>query len=109
MGYEGFKKRYAAITAIGGYLPEERRTNADLEKITDTSDEWIVQRTGIRERRILQDGLGTSVMIVKAVEDLLKHYPSDVKQVDAVIVATPTQDIMFLFTVNILAAQINVR
>lgn len=109
MGYEGFKKRYAAITAIGGYLPEERRTNADLEKITDTSDEWIVQRTGIRERRILQDGLGTSDMIVKAVEDLLKHYPRDVKKVDAIIVATSTPDMMMPSTANILAEKLDLE
>ena len=83
MGIEGIKKRYANITAIGGYLPDHRRTNADLEKITETSDEWIVQRTGIRERRILEDGLGTSDMIVKAVEDMLRHYPKDIQSVDA--------------------------
>ncbi len=107
MGNDGFKKRYAAITAIGGYLPEERRTNADLEKLTDTSDEWIVQRTGIKERRILQDGLGTSDMIVKAVEDLLKHYPRDIKAVDAIIVATSTPDMMMPSTANILAEKLD--
>lgn len=109
MGYEGFKKRYAAITAIGGYLPEERRTNADLEKITETSDEWIVQRTGIKERRILQDGLGTSDMIVKAVEDLLSHYPKDIKTVDAIIVATSTPDMMMPSTANILAEKLDLE
>lgn len=109
MGNDGFKKRYAAITAIGGYLPEERRTNADLEKLTDTSDEWIVQRTGIKERRILQDGLGTSDMIVKAVEDLLKHYPRDIKAVDAIIVATSTPDMMMPSTANILAEKLDLE
>ncbi len=107
MGNDGFKKRYAGITAIGGYLPEERRTNADLEKLTDTSDEWIVQRTGIKERRILQDGLGTSDMIVKAVEDLLNHYPRDIKAVDAIIVATSTPDMMMPSTANILAEKLD--
>src|SRR5690606_26469990 len=107
MGKDGLTKRYAAITAIGGYIPEQRRTNADLEKITDTSDEWIVQRTGIRERRILGEGLGTSDMIVGAVEDMLAHYPKDIQTVDAIIVATSTPDMMMPSTANILAEKLN--
>jgi 3-oxoacyl-[acyl-carrier-protein] synthase-3 len=107
MGNEVHQKRYASITAIGGYLPEEKRTNADLEKLSNTSDEWIVQRTGIRERRILQDGLGTSDMIVKAVEDLLKNFPKDIKKVDAIIVATSTPDMMMPSTANILAEKLD--
>ena len=109
MGNDGFKKRYAAITAIGGYLPEQRRTNADLEKVTETSNEWIVQRTGIRERRILEDGLGTSDMIVKAVEDLLTNYPKDIKSIDAILVATSTPDMMMPSTANILAEKLQLE
>jgi 3-oxoacyl-[acyl-carrier-protein] synthase-3 len=109
MGKEEYKKRYATITAIGGYLPEEKRTNADLEKLSDTSDEWIVQRTGIKERRILQDGLGTSDMIVKAVEDLLLNYPKDIKKVDAILVATSTPDMMMPSTANILAEKLDLE
>lgn len=109
MGNDGFKKRYATITAIGGYLPDHRRTNADLEKITETSDEWIVQRTGIRERRILEDGRGTSDMIVKAVEDLLTHYQKDIQSVDAILVATSTPDMMMPSTANILAEKLNLQ
>lgn len=102
--------RFAAITAIGGYLPDHRRTNADLEKITDTSDEWIVQRTGIRERRILEDGLGTSDMIVRAVHDLLANYPDkDIQSVDAIIVATSTPDMMMPATANIVAEKLNLN
>ena len=66
------KRIYAQISAIGGYVPENRRTNSDLEKHTDTSDEWIVKRTGIKERRILDDGLATSDMAVRAIENLIK-------------------------------------
>lgn len=106
MGKDGLTRRYAAITAIGGYLPEQKRTNADLEKITDTSDEWIVQRTGIKERRILAEGLGTSDMIVRAVEDLLANYSKDIKTVDAIIVATSTPDMMMPSTANILAGKL---
>lgn len=108
MGNDSFNnKRYASITAIGGYLPENKRTNADLEKITDTSDEWIVQRTGIKERRILDDGLATSDMVVRAVEDLLKNYPDkDLTKVDGIVVATSTPDMMMPSTANILAGKL---
>ena len=57
----------AAITAVGAYVPEEKLTNADLEKMVDTNDEWIMVRTGIKERRILKDSSkGTSFMAIKA-------------------------------------------
>src|SRR6186713_655315 len=62
----------AAITAVGGYVPEDKLTNFDLEKMVDTNDEWIRSRTGIEERRILKgEGLATSDMVVPAVKDLL--------------------------------------
>src|SRR5690554_6908963 len=97
---------FATISALGGYIPGARRTNADLEKLTDTSDEWIVQRTGIKERRILDDGLGTSDMIVKAVEDMISNYPKDLQSLDALIVATSTPDMMMPSTANILAEKL---
>ncbi|MEK9517263.1 MAG: 3-oxoacyl-ACP synthase, partial [Flavobacteriaceae bacterium] len=60
----------AAITAVGAYVPEEKLTNADLEMMVDTNDEWIVARTGISERRILKDPTkGTSFMAIKAAQD----------------------------------------
>ena len=63
----------AAITCLGAYVPEEVLTNADLEKVLDTNDKWIVSRTGIKERRILNDpAKGTSYMAIKAANDLLK-------------------------------------
>ncbi|MEZ7941725.1 MAG: 3-oxoacyl-ACP synthase, partial [Flavobacteriales bacterium] len=59
----------AAITGVAGYVPEDVLTNADLEKIVDTNDEWILSRTGIEKRHILKgEGLGTSDMAVKAIE-----------------------------------------
>ena len=65
-------KIQAAITCVGGYVPEDKLTNFDLEKIVDTNDEWITSRTGIKERRILKgEGLGTSDMAVKAVQEIL--------------------------------------
>ena len=62
----------AAITAVGGYVPEHVLTNADIEQLVDTSDDWIVSRTGIKERRILKPtSLGTSFMAIKAAQNLL--------------------------------------
>jgi len=67
------KKMTAAITAIGGYVPEDRLTNADLEKIVDTNDEWIRTRTGIEERRILKGaGKATSDLCVPVVLEICK-------------------------------------
>ena len=65
-------KIQAAITAVGGYVPEKILSNKDLEKMVDTTDEWIQSRTGIKERHILEDGRATSDMAVKAVNELLK-------------------------------------
>mgnify|MGYP002343992447 CR=1 FL=1 len=61
------KKIHASITAVGSYLPEKILTNADLEKLVDTSDDWILTRTGIKERRILEEGIGVSFMAINAV------------------------------------------
>lgn len=109
MRNEEFKRRFAAITAIGGYVPENRRTNEDLGKISETSDEWIMQRTGIKERRILEDGLATSDMIVEAVFDLLRNYPKNIQDVDALIVATSSPDMLMPSTANILAEKLGLE
>lgn len=100
---------YAAITAIGGYLPHGRRTNFDLEQVCDTSDEWIVKRTGIKERRILEQGLATSDMAVMAIRDLCTHYDKDISDVDAIIVATSTPDVLMPATANIIARKLGLK
>lgn len=83
----------AAITGVGAYLPEYRLTNKILETMVDTNDEWIVSRTGIKERRILKkEGAGTSYMAIRAAEVLFKKHNIDPKTVDLVIVATATPD-----------------
>jgi 3-oxoacyl-[acyl-carrier-protein] synthase-3 len=75
----------AAITGIHGYVPEDVVTNADLEKIVETNDEWITSRTGIKERRILKgEGKGTSVMAAEAVKGLLEKTNTDPKDIDLV-------------------------
>lgn len=86
----------AAITAVGHYLPEERLTNADLEKLVETNDEWIRTRTGISERRILRDpSKATSYMATEAVKELLDKRGIDGSEIDAIIVGTVTPDMFF--------------
>lgn len=94
---------YAAITGIGGYIPANTRSNSDLEKICDTSDEWIVKRTGIKERRILEEDLATSDMAVRAIEDLAAKYNKNLHDIDALLVATSTPDMPMPATANIIA------
>jgi len=96
------KKITAAITAVGGYVPEDKLTNFDLEKMVDTNDEWIKTRTGITERRILRgEGLATSDMVVPAVKELLQKRGIDAAEIDCLIVATVTPDMIFPATANI--------
>ncbi|MGL5274097.1 3-oxoacyl-[acyl-carrier-protein] synthase-3 [Myroides marinus] len=86
-------KIHAAITAIGCYLPETKLTNADLETMVDTNDEWITSRTGIKERRILKEpGEGASYMAIKAAEDLLRKSGTNPKDIDCIILSTATPD-----------------
>ena len=97
----------AAITAIGGYLPEYKLTNAELEKMVDTSDEWIRTRTGIQERRILKgEGKGTSDMVAPAVLELCAKRGIQPTDIDCVIVATVTPDMVFPATANVVCDKI---
>lgn len=97
----------AAITAVAGWVPEDRLTNFDLEKMVDTNDEWIRTRTGISERRILKgEGLATSDMIAPAVLDLCKKRGIDPKEIDCMIVGTVTPDMVFPSTANVVCDKI---
>ena len=91
----------AAITAVGGYVPEKILTNHELEKMVDTSDEWIRTRTGIKERRILEEDKATSDLCIKAIEQLLDKRGISAEEIDLVIVATVTPDHSFPSTANI--------
>ncbi|HTK85460.1 MAG TPA: 3-oxoacyl-ACP synthase, partial [Patescibacteria group bacterium] len=82
----------SVIAGCGSYLPEQIVTNADLEKRVDTTDEWIVQRTGIRERHLARDDEPTSVMATKAARAALAHAKLTTADIDGVIVATCTPD-----------------
>lgn len=100
----------AAITAIGGYVPETKLTNADLEKMVDTNDEWIRTRTGIAERRILKEkGKGVSDMIVPAVQQILSKKNLNPLDIDCIICATVTPDMVFPATANIVADKIGAK
>ena len=97
----------AAITAVGGYVPDYKLTNAELEKIVDTNDEWITTRTGIKERRLLkEEGKGTSFMAIKAAQNLLEKANLDPKNIDLVIMATATPDMPVASTGVYVATQI---
>ena len=84
----------AVVTGVGMYVPDKILDNKYFESIVDTNDEWIRSRTGIKERRILEEG-GTSVLATKAVEDLLKSTNTNPEEIDVIIVGTVTADMLF--------------
>ncbi len=101
------RKITAAITAVGGYVPDYVLTNQILETMVDTNDEWITARTGIKERRILKEkGKGTSYLAIQAAEDLLKKSNTDPKDIDMVIMATATPDMPVAVTGVYVATEI---
>ncbi len=100
----------AAITAVGGYVPEDKLTNFDLEKMVDTNDEWIRSRTGISERRILKgEGKATSDMVVPAVLQLCEKRGIDPLEIDAMIIGTVTPDMIFPSTANLVCHKVGAR
>src|SRR5688572_27488129 len=101
------QKINAAITAVGGYVPETKLTNADLEKMVDTTDEWIRTRTGVEERRILREpGKGSSDLAVPAVLQLCEKRGIRPEEIDCLICATVTPDMVFPATANIICDKI---
>ncbi|WP_242928400.1 beta-ketoacyl-ACP synthase III [Pontibacter vulgaris] len=97
----------AAITGVGGYVPEYVLTNQELETFVETNDEWIMSRTGIKERHILKgEGLGTSYIGVKAVEELLKKTNTKPEEIELLICATTTPDMQFPATANLITAEV---
>ena len=97
----------AAITAVGAYVPEFVLSNQLLESMVETNDEWITSRTGIKERRILKEkGKGTSFMAIKAAKDLLAKSKVNPEEIDLVILATTTPDMLVAATGVYVASQI---
>ncbi len=104
------EKITAAITGVGGYVPEYRLTNKILETMVDTNDEWIKSRTGIDERRILKgEGLGSSDLGAGAVNDLLKKRGISPEEIDCLICATVTPDMLFPATANIICDKVGIK
>jgi 3-oxoacyl-[acyl-carrier-protein] synthase III len=104
------KKIRAAITAIGGWVPETVLSNKDLEKMVDTTDEWILSRTGIKERRILKgEGRGCSELAANAIKNILEKKKLDPMDIDLVIVGTVTPDHVFPSTSNIICDQLGMK
>jgi len=100
----------ASITAVHGYLPPDLLTNAELARMVDTSDAWITERTGIKERHILRgEGLGTSHMAAEAVRGLLQKTGTKPDEVDLLICATTTPDMQFPSTANLICEMVGVR
>lgn len=100
----------AAITGVHGYLPPDILTNGDLEKMVDTNDEWIVTRTGIKQRHILKgEGLGTSHMAAEAARALLQKKNIAPEEIELVICATVTPDFIFPSTANLVCDMLGIR
>ncbi|MDG1849368.1 MAG: ketoacyl-ACP synthase III [Flavobacteriales bacterium] len=100
----------AAITGIHGWVPEYKLTNEELSTMVDTNDEWITSRTGIKERRILKgEGLGSSDLGAKAVEGLLKKKNIKAEEIDLIICATATPDMIFPSTACIIADKVGAK
>ena len=100
----------AAITAVGGYVPEYRLTNKELETMVDTNDEWIRTRTGVSERRILKGaGKASSDLAIPAVQEILEKKNIDPLEIDCIVVGTVTPDMIFPATANIIANKIGAK
>lgn len=103
-------KTFAAITGVAGYVPEDILSNADLERMVDTTDEWITTRTGIKERRILRTpGKATSDMAVEVVKQLLAKTNTSADEIDLLICATVTPDMTFPDTANTILDKVGAK
>jgi len=100
----------AVIKGVGGYVPEYILNNDELSRMVDTSDEWITQRVGIKERRILKEkGKATSDMAVIAIQELLKKTNTDPKEIDLLICPTITPDMSFPSTANLIGYKLGLK
>ena len=100
----------AAITGVGGYVPEYILDNHELSRMMDTSDEWITTRVGIKERRILKEpNTGPSFMAVKAAEELFSKTGTKPEEIDLILVATSTSDYIFPSCASVIAEKLNIK
>lgn len=104
------QKIHAAITAVGGYVPDYVLTNKELETMVDTTDEWITTRTGIKERHILKgEGKGTSDMAVEAIRQIFEKTGIDPLDIELIICATTTPDFTFPATANVISDKLGMK
>jgi 3-oxoacyl-[acyl-carrier-protein] synthase-3 len=99
----------AKISALGTYLPPRVLTNADLETMVDTTDEWIMERVGIRERHLVDKGVAASDLAVEAVKNLLTSHPFDLQEVDLIVVGTVTPDMMYPSTACLVQHKLGIK
>lgn len=99
----------AKITALGTYVPPRVMTNADFEKIVETSDEWIISRTGIRERHVVEKGVATSDLGAEAAKQALAERALDAQEVEAIVVATVTPDMLFPSTACLIQHKLGIK
>jgi 3-oxoacyl-[acyl-carrier-protein] synthase III len=101
--------RNVKISAIGTYVPPRLLTNQDLEKLVDTTNEWILERTGIRERHLVDKGVAASDLAVEAVKNLLESHPFDLQEVDLIVVGTVTPDMMYPSTACLVQNKLGIK
>jgi 3-oxoacyl-[acyl-carrier-protein] synthase-3 len=99
----------AKITGVAGYVPPRILTNADLEKMVDTTNEWIMERVGIRERHLADKGVAASDLAVKAVKKLQAKHPFDLQSVDLIVVGTVTPDMMYPSTACLVQDKLGIK
>lgn len=97
----------AIITGVGHFVPDQKMTNEDLERMVDTNDEWITSRTGIKERRVLEKDKPTSYMAVQAAKTILDRNNVPADELDMIIVATSTPDMMMPSTAAVVQNELN--
>ena len=98
----------AKITALGSYVPPRVLSNSDLEKLVATSNEWILERTGIRERHIVDPGMAASDLAAAAARDLAARHNVDLSTVEAIIVGTVTPDMMYPSTACLVQRKLDI-
>ncbi len=99
----------AKITGVAGYVPPKVMTNADLEKIVETNDEWIRTRTGIRERHIVENGMATSHMATEAAKAVLAQTKTDPAEIELIVLASVTPDMFFPATACLVQERIGAK
>ena len=97
------------ISALGTYVPPRLLTNADLEKMVDTTDQWIMERVGIKERHLVDKGVAASDLAVEAVKNLLASHPFDLQEVDLIVVGTVTPDMMYPSTACLVQHKLGIQ